>query len=303
MSKLLFNLIVRPLLFLLSLLPFWVLYGIANFLAFVLNSLIGYRKKVIETNLHQCFPNKSELEMEQLIKAYYISISDYMVESIKMITISKKSLMKRYRCQNPELLAQYYKQRSDVALLVPHYGNWEWGAFTLPLISDYLILALYKPLSNKLVDKYLKSVRERFGITLVPFKNIFRTYVKHKNEPKLTVYIADQSPALNDARNWVMFFDYPTAAIAGTEKIIRKTNNVALYAHINRVKRGYYVITILPISENPEKEKPNFITEQFFNLMEESIKNDPIPWIWSHRRWKIQPEELDLQIIQQSLKN
>ncbi|MEI7803590.1 MAG: lipid A biosynthesis acyltransferase, partial [Bacteroidota bacterium] len=51
-----------PFLYLISLLPFWMLYGLSDFFYVVLK-LSGYRKKVVLTNLRNSFPEKTEQEI------------------------------------------------------------------------------------------------------------------------------------------------------------------------------------------------------------------------------------------------
>ena len=52
--------IVYGFLYLLSLLPFWVLHGISNLVYFFLYRVFGYRKKVVMANLLLAFPEKTE---------------------------------------------------------------------------------------------------------------------------------------------------------------------------------------------------------------------------------------------------
>ena len=56
--------------------PFWLVYLISDFLSFILFSLLGYRKKVIFTNLRIAFPNKSEKEIKDIAKGFYQNFSD-----------------------------------------------------------------------------------------------------------------------------------------------------------------------------------------------------------------------------------
>ena len=46
-------------LYLMSLLPFLALYLISDFLFFVVYHIVGYRRKVVQENLRNSFPEKS----------------------------------------------------------------------------------------------------------------------------------------------------------------------------------------------------------------------------------------------------
>jgi KDO2-lipid IV(A) lauroyltransferase len=58
------------------------------------------------------------------------------------------------------------------------------------------------------------------------------------------------------------------------------------------LKRGYYSFTFVPLVEHPRETKPYEITELHVKYLEALIKEKPEYWIWSHRRWKIKPEDV-----------
>src|SRR4051812_45978635 len=75
-------------LYLISLLPFWLLYLLADLLFLILYYAPGYRRKVVHDNLTNSFPEKSPEEIETIGKRYYKYMADLMVETIKMLSIS-----------------------------------------------------------------------------------------------------------------------------------------------------------------------------------------------------------------------
>lgn len=74
--------LVYPLLWLISRLPFKIIYFISDGVYIILYYLIGYRKKVVRNNLALVFPEKSEEETvdnrEKVLQAYvrYLSGDD-----------------------------------------------------------------------------------------------------------------------------------------------------------------------------------------------------------------------------------
>ncbi|MEO1654324.1 MAG: lipid A biosynthesis acyltransferase, partial [Bacteroidota bacterium] len=77
------------LLSLFSRLPFFILYGISNFLFLIAFYLVGYRRKMVYQNLKNSFPDKSDREIRQFCRAFYLNLSDLLVETLKSLTISK----------------------------------------------------------------------------------------------------------------------------------------------------------------------------------------------------------------------
>ena len=65
-----------------------------------------YRKKVVRKNLMSAFPDKDDAELRRIEKGFYHFFCDYLVESVKLMTISKENIMKRMRFKGTELLEE-----------------------------------------------------------------------------------------------------------------------------------------------------------------------------------------------------
>ena len=96
-------------LYLISLLPFLILYLIADFLFVILYYVIGYRRKVVQENLRNAFPNKTEQESSHIEKEYYKYLADLIVETVKMISISNP-LFIIYKPLSNTLFDEFFKK-------------------------------------------------------------------------------------------------------------------------------------------------------------------------------------------------
>ena len=67
-------------------------------------------------------------------------------------------------------------------------------------------------------------------------------------------------------------------------------NQVVVFFRIDKIKRGYYVGTIVPLCENPKETEPYQITNLHVKYLEGMINEKPENWLWSHRRWKVKPD-------------
>ena len=154
-----------PFIYLFSLMPHWVMYGISDFFYFILYKVIGYRKKVVYENLKNSFPEKSHEEIIDIQRKFFRHLVDIMLETVKEFTISKKSIKKRFKFTNPEEFQKHYDNNKSVMMLMGHYGNFEYGV-TAPLWVPQECWAVYGKIENPVMDKYLVHTRERFGFTL-----------------------------------------------------------------------------------------------------------------------------------------
>ena len=81
--------------YVLSLLPLRVLYVVSDILYLPLFYCIRYRRHIVHSNLKASFPEKSEPEILRIEKQFYHFFCDYVVETIKLFSISKKEMMRR----------------------------------------------------------------------------------------------------------------------------------------------------------------------------------------------------------------
>jgi KDO2-lipid IV(A) lauroyltransferase len=271
-------------------LPLSILYLFSDGLYYLLYYLIGYRLQIVSTNLQNAFPEKTPLQRKKIAKKYYRYLSDLIVETIKMKSISKKEIMKRMHLLNPELVHQYLNNNQAIILVTGHYGNWEWGIPRISLFSDSPNLIIYKPLSNKGFEDIFNKMRTRFGGIMVPMKNTLRKILEHKNIPHISVFLSDQTPTPDASDYFVDFLNQPTLVFKGIEKIAQKTNYPVVYCHIDRVKRGYYHAEFTTLVEKPKLTVENEITILHNKFLEEIIKEKPELWLWSHKRWKHKPK-------------
>jgi Kdo2-lipid IVA lauroyltransferase/acyltransferase len=115
--------IISVLLYLISLLPFWILYLFSDILYFLLFRVVKYRRKVVELNLQNSFPEKSVADRLDIEKRFYKHLSDLILESIKTISISPKSMKKRFVFSNLNELTKYFEQGKSVIAVSGHFGN------------------------------------------------------------------------------------------------------------------------------------------------------------------------------------
>ena len=78
--------------------PIQILYGLADFVYFVLYRIIKYRKKVVINNLRNSFPEKTDKELQAIAQKFYRHLSDVFIEAILNLRLSKDKLLQRYRC-------------------------------------------------------------------------------------------------------------------------------------------------------------------------------------------------------------
>ena len=282
--------------YMLSLLPMWVLYRLADVGYLLIYYVLKYRRGIVRQNLVSSFPEKTNSEIVNIEKQFYRWFADYFLESIKLLSISRKQLAKRLTIINADLIENDFKEGTHVAAILGHYCNWEWlSAVTIGLPNNRVVALVYKPIKNKIINHLFYCLRSSQGGVPVAKNDILRALVKYKKQQTMTLfgYIADQSPRWQNIHLWLPFLHHQTPVFTGSERIMRKMNNTVYYAEMSRPKRGYYTCTFRLITKEPNSLPENDITRRFFEMLEVSIKAQPHLYLWTHNRWKRTKEEFD----------
>ncbi len=278
--------------FALSLLPFFMLYILSDVAFFILFYLTRYRRKVVHLNLRNSYPTKSEVEIRTLEKHFYRHFCDIMLELIKILTISKKSVKERFKVQNPLIIQELFNQKRSIILYTAHQGNWEWLAF-LPLFIPHQAIAFYQPQSNAYFDSLMKIIRGRFGVICVESNKGYKTIhtFAHDNILTVTYIIGDQSPQKDSTMHWVKFLNQDTAFLIGADRIAKKSNQVVIFPSFSKTKRGHYNLEFKIIETNASRIESFEIIEKYASMLEKTIAVSPEMWLWSHKRWKLKEVE------------
>jgi KDO2-lipid IV(A) lauroyltransferase len=270
-------------------LPAPVLYMFSNLMCFFTYRIMGYRRDVVRKNLVGSFPGISEKEIERLTKLFYKNLADIFLEGIWAFTMSKKQILKRYKVLNPEVLEQFYDSGQSVIGVTGHYTNWEWGSLSASYQTKLNVVAFYKPMNNRYIDKIAKWNRSRFGTTLAPIKDTTLTFQKNKEKRTIYLMVSDQGMPKEFANKayWIKFLNRDTAFLHGLEKHAKANNLPVVYIDIQRVKRGYYTYELSVLTSNPLELKDGCLTEMYVRKLESVILKKPENWLWSHNRWKL----------------
>ena len=281
-----------------SLLPMSLLYVFSDCLYLLVGKVVKYRHKVIWKNLKDSFPEKDEAELQRIERGFYHYFCDYLVETIKLLHMSKRELRQRMVFTGIEEINELLEKGVSCAIYLGHYGNWELIT-SLPLwVSEKAqCCQVYHPLNNERFDKLFKSVREKHHALCIPMAETLRQVVSYrqKKQPIVIGYIADQAPFWNNIHHWVDFLNHDTPVLTGSERIIKKTGQAVFYGDVSRVRRGYYQCDFKLITNESAKYKDWEITDKYFQLLEETIRRQPELYLWSHKRWKRTREEFNLR--------
>ncbi|PCE63826.1 lysophospholipid acyltransferase family protein [Sediminicola luteus] len=284
--QLLVFLVVYPLLWLVSILPFPIFYAVSDGIFFLIFHIVGYRKKVVMENLKLTLPNKSEAELKRIQKDFYRHMCDMFMEMIKTLSISNSEIEKRFALHNLELLHDLEKKK-NIILVGGHYANWEWAVHMNDKVASDGY-GIYKKINNVYFDKMVKGIRAKWGAQLILTHETVQKVTETEKQGKKAIFgmLSDQSPQMSKAYYWNKFMGVNVPIFTGAEFMARKLDLAVVFIKVEKVKRGYYQATFSTITESGATTVENEITDAIMAKVEAQIKEKPEHYLWTHKRWK-----------------
>jgi len=284
---------------LLSRLPMFILYGLSNLLYWLAKDVFKYRREVVYGNLRRSFPEKAEQEIQFLLEQFYRHFCDFIVETLKSLTLSDKELAQRMKLTNPEIIQTILDEPQGGILLGSHHGNFEWMLARIDLMAanHFPTFAIYTPLSNQNFDRLMRESRQRRGVQMLPMRKAMIQALRQLRNPCLFGFIGDQSPSRGGQLYYTTFLGQATPVHTSISKIAIRAKANLYYADVRKVKRGHYTLTLVKIDVSPylpsSQENIDAFTDEQARILEASIRSQPAYWLWSHKRWKHAPREGD----------
>lgn len=279
--------LLYPILWLISILPFRILYLFSDFIYLLVYYVIGYRKKTVRENLAMALPHLSDKERLEIEKKSFHYLCDMFLEMAKTMTISKSEINKRYAFTNIETYLELEKKGKSIALMCAHYASYEW-AISMNHHINFIGYGIYKKIANKYFDKLVKDIRSKFKAVLITTKETKSTIEYNAKNNILGVYgfASDQTPRRSDTMYWNSFLGQETPIHTGAETLAKRYDMNVIFLKSRRVKRGYYEATFEVLSENVKSVPDYKLSEEFMRKVEQQIYDAPEFYLWTHKRWK-----------------
>src|SRR5690606_35673463 len=177
-------LIFYPLLWLISILPFRMLYALSDIIYVVIYYIIGYRKKTVRSNIALALPNLSKNERLTVEKKSYRHLCDMFLEMIKTMSITRKEIDERFTFSNLDVYLDLEKKGKSIAVLIAHYASYEW-VISMNRVITFEGFAIYKKIRNPYFDKLVRDIRSKFQAHLITTKETIDVIQKNTNEGQI----------------------------------------------------------------------------------------------------------------------
>jgi KDO2-lipid IV(A) lauroyltransferase len=277
-----------PFIYFFSILPLKILYILSNFLFYINFHFVKYRRKVVNKNIKNSFPEKSQKELEEIEKGFFRILTDYFVESLKSFTISRRGILKVGRIIENKEMNDLAKAGKNIIISVGHVGNQEFVNLFLSASPDlpFTLKAAYHQLQNPYYDRFFLDSRQRFGSEMYSMRKSYTALIEQDKSRPFAFFLVNDQSAPPKNSYWTTFLNQETCFYKGMALFAQKYDMPVFFMHLQRPKRGHFILSFEKITDEPTKITEAEILEKHVNLLEKNIREDPKIWLWSHNRWK-----------------
>jgi KDO2-lipid IV(A) lauroyltransferase len=283
----------------LSMIPLGVWYALARFFAFVFEHVIRHRRRVIETQIAACFPDRDAAWVRATRHAFYRNFAQVSVEVIKAATITPEEIARRVRFEGEETARAALAAGQSIMVVTSHNCNWEWTLLRLASLG-HPIHAAYKPLRGPVGDRMMLTIRSRFGAEMIAARRLLMRVLRYRGPARVVAIVADQAPMSSVVRYFTRFMGLDTAFFVGPEAIARAAGLPVFYLAMRRESRGHYRVAFQQLSAAGETLAEGALLDRYAAAVEALTREQPADWLWNYRRWKVQRDAQGNPVIVKS---
>lgn len=260
------------------------------------------RSARVRAQLARAFPEFSEQRLDRTSLGVFEHLGRSLAELIVLRSQHREVLLGRVEVEGLEHLtaAEAASEGKGVLVVSAHYGNWELAGVRVATLGIPLS-AVFRGLAHPVLDAALLSIRRGAGFSPIDYQQI-RTgragiaLVRALKAGRKVLVLLDQN-APRDEGVFVPFFGRPACVRTGPLQLAMRAGAPILVAftHRNPIGGGHRVRMHAPIWVASDSETgPEALrscVEKITALIESEIRKDPTQWIWTHGRWRTQPDE------------
>jgi len=260
---------------------------LAKSVAAVIYRFAGRRRGIVEVNLRLCFPEWSQALRQQKSKEVFYHNVMGVFEAFTAYQQSTELFRQRLDILGAKVLEEAKAQGRGVLLIGAHYSHLDLGGALVSLQTP--VVAIYRPHNNPLMDRCINQGRENFMQGVIARDNM-RAMIRALKNNKVVWYPPDQDYGAKHAC-YAPFFGVNAATITATSRLAKFNQSpVVMLAYRRDDETGRYTLEFTPGPEGfpcgDEVQDATLINQ----ALEDNIRKAPTQYMWTHRRFKTQPE-------------
>lgn len=264
-------------------------WNLGEFLGLLTYKALPGRRKIVRNNIEIVAKAHPEIEVtDQLILDIFRRSAANLVCSVKTYPMSVQQLTKYVTIKAHPSFGQAIAAKKGAVLTLAHMGNWEILS-KIPNLFEPLpenFGAIYRPLDNKIVDKYVAKQRTSFGCQMFSKRTSVNTFSSFLKKGGILGILADQRAGRSN-KNARLFFSEPSPRSKLPAVLAKRTGAPVFAFSVHSKEKATWCVEIKPI-ELPQSEDIGDIVDTITRSYEERFHSHILDVFWLHRYWSKQ---------------
>lgn len=278
---------VKFLSILLSFLPYSVIALLSKALGLFMYYVVGYRRKIINSNLEKAFGEKYSIQERDRVG--FKSLCSFIQTELELLGSRSGKLGDSVTIKGREHIDKAISDGKGAYILCLHLGSWEamGSAMNRQIGPTHVIV---KNVGGAKTDKYFRWIRKKNGFISVERKrkgDAFRAIKRVLGDNQLLGFVMDQS---RPGEPKLPFFGHPAKTNTSLAAIWNRIPAPIIPGYCVRTGPGEYEVTFEPeleIIDTGDTKSDVIENSKLFNgVVEKIIAKKPDQYFWVHNRWK-----------------
>jgi KDO2-lipid IV(A) lauroyltransferase len=262
---------------------------VACWLAWLLGDCIKIRSTVVAENLKHAFPDKSELELQQLSRRMWEHLFLLVLEVAHAPRkIHETNWRDFVRLKEHSGLIRMLISERPTILISGHFGNFEIGGYVLGVLG-FPTHSVARKLDNPYLDRFVNRFRGATGQYIIPKKGGYDQILEVLGSGGVITFLADQYAGRKGC--WVEFFGRPASAYKAIALLALSNDGPVVVSYSKRLGRPLQfelatTAVMDPRDASDEVAGVKELTQWYTSRLEDIIRQNPEQYWWIHRRWK-----------------
>jgi KDO2-lipid IV(A) lauroyltransferase len=254
----------------------------------IIGSRMTRKSGIIRGNLATVYPDKSDLELNQMVADTWANAGRVLAEYPHLPAILQSQDRERLHIEILEQIETYSDPSKPAVIVTAHHCNWEVVASGMARLG-MPNASLYSPPKNPYLDRMLHESRRALMCELLPRDNSARPLMRALKQGRTAGFVMDRRVETNEGK-LIRFFgrDKPTTIMPA--RLALKFGLPMIPVRVQRLQDASFKVTFYPPvhpadPDASETDRAIDMISQAHKLFESWILEQPGDWFCSKRIW------------------
>jgi KDO2-lipid IV(A) lauroyltransferase len=259
--------------------------AIANGFGSLIVRFATHRRQVATRNLEICFPEKTDDERAQIVRAHFRCYARAFFERFEIWFGSPDRLRARVTIRRPELFEEL--RGRPVIILAPHFLGLDAGGVRFQL--EHQVASMYAKQSNPVLDAWTYRGRTRFNQPVIVSRQQGLAGLARLLKRGVPLYFLPDMDLGRRHSIFVPFFGEPAATVTSLVRLAQMLDAVVLPLVTRMTDEGYEATFYPGWTHREGEETMEDAVAVMHRFIEARIREMPEQYLWTHRRFKTRP--------------